>query len=183
MQVLDATLPIESLIPHRPPMLLVDRVIAAGPERLLACAQLTPDAPFCSPQGVPAAMGLEYLGQAAAAFFSVQPDANVDSTPPRPGMLIGSRSYACNGGFFPVSHSLIIEIEPATTVGSTGLVKFRGAIYVLTTDEAQRSELLQTTATALGTLCTYLTTAEPFAQGDLSVYLPPVDPTRELIQS
>lgn len=183
MQVLDATLPIESLIPHRPPMLLVDRVIAAGPERLLACAQLTPDTPFCSPLGIPAAMGLEYLGQAAAAFFSAQRSFDVDSTPPRPGMLIASRSYSCKDGFFPRSHFLIIDIAPASAVGSTGLVKFRGAIYLLTTDEAQRSELLQTTATALDTLCTYLTTAEPFAQGDLSVYLPPFDPTRELIQS
>ena len=183
LHAIDSTVAIESLIPHRPPMVLLDRVIAVGPQQLLAHAELTPDAPFCSASGVPACIGLEYLGQAAAAFFSTQEPAGTTVMPPRPGLLIASRSYTCSDGYFPASHHLLIDIEPASAVGLSGLVKFRGALHVLNPNDTHHLELLQNAPAKLDSLCAYLAAAEPFAQGDLSVYLPPFENTPEPNQS
>lgn len=165
------------LIPHRPPMQLLDRVIASNNERLLATTRLTKRAPFCTSDGVPSCMGLEYLGQCAAAFFSVQQMSlnNKNSVPPTPGMLIASRSYLCQLGYFPPGQHLLFDLTPTSNVGSSGLVKFRGAIYVLPqTTEAIR-QLAATSTEELQNLLASTRDTEPFAEGDLSVYLPPAD--------
>lgn len=171
MTMLSVNQEIEALIPHRPPMQLLDSVIAAGPARLLASAELTPQAPFQTALGVPACVGIEYLGQAAAAFFSVSRGATTVNQPPRPGMLIASRSYRCNDGHFPTSHHLLIDIVPSSVINSSGLVKFRGEIYVCHQDQVH--------AKPIGALCEFLTAAQSFAEGDLSVYLPPPELTPE----
>jgi len=142
---------IEQLIPHQPPMRLIDKIVSASETSLKATATLKADCPFWTSQGVPACIGLEYLGQAAAAFFSVLAQASNNSTSkedPRPGMLIASRSYECTQGFFPTDCTLLIEVNPQNKVQSSGLVKFSGTLNEL---ESSRS----------------------FAKGDISVYLPP----------
>jgi len=144
---------IEHLIPHQPPMRLLDKIVSADDERLTASATLIPNCPFWTPQGVPACIGLEYLGQAAAAFFSVysqraEEQKDPSATEPRPGMFIASRSYESTIGFFPTERTLLIEVAPQSQVSAAGLVKFTGTL-----SDAESSQL--------------------FAKGDISVYLPP----------
>jgi len=140
---------IEQLIPHQPPMRLLDSIVSCDTTSLQALAKLTTNCPFWTPRGVPACIGLEYLGQAAAAFFSILaqqiPKGPVD---PRPGMLIASRSYASSVGFFPPECTLLIELAPTSQVAGSGLVKFSGTLL-----DQQSSQ--------------------SFAKGDISVYLPP----------
>ena len=162
----------DSLVPHRPPIQLLDRVIAASAERLLASTTLTRQAPFSTVAGVPACIGLEYLGQAAAAFFSARlllGNARTETPTPRPGMLIGSRNYSCEQGFFPLDQTLLIDITPSSALAEAGLVKFRGAIHCVASSELSKPG-------NLSDLEEFLFDAQPFAQGDLSVYLP--DPNR-----
>ena len=140
--------PIEELIPHQPPMRLIDTVVSATETSLKATATLSTGCPFWTPQGVPACIGLEYLGQTAAAFFSVLAQSSNNNEDPRPGMLIASRSYESARGFFPTDCTLLIEVRPQNKVQSSGLVKFSGT---LTDFESSQS----------------------FAKGDISVYLPP----------
>jgi len=139
---------IEDLIPHRPPMRLLDKIVSADATRLTAMANLSNGCPFWTPQGVPTCIGLEYIGQAAAAFFSVIASGKSAEEAPRAGMLIASRAYQCNTGFFPAECRLLIEVIPQSEVSASGLVKFSGTL----TDFA---------------------TSESFAKGDISVYLPP----------
>lgn len=187
LQRLDPAIRMDTLIPHRPPMQLIDRVIAAGTSRLLASAELGAGAPFRSDLGVPACIGLEYLGQSAAAFFSVQALVSVqrgsgdndDITSPRPGMLIASRNYRCCEGYFPPETHLLIDLALNSTVSNSGLVKFSGAIHSVNPASAARSALLDTRSDGLITLCDFLQDATPFAEGDLSVYLPPADHSAE----
>jgi len=168
LQLLDAGISMDSLVPHRPPMQLLDRVIAASPERLLATTTLTRQAPFSTIVGVPACVGLEYLGQSAAAFFSVRllfSNAPSKTQIPTPGMLIGSRNYSCEQGFFPLGQTLLIDVAPTTALTAAGLVKFRGAIHSLESD-------LPLDTNNLSGVEEFLRDAQPFAEGDLSVYLP-----------
>jgi len=176
LRPIDASVSMDSLVPHRPPMQLLDRVIAASSERLLASAPLTAQAPFSTDNGVPACVGLEYLGQAAAAFFSVRfllhnaDTLHKDKTPiPRPGMLIGSRNYNCELGFFPPGKTLLIDIAPSSALTASGLVKFRGVIYLADSPLPADPENLPVVEE-------FLRTAQPFAAGDLSVYLPDAEP-------
>lgn len=177
MQPFSPAISMNELIPHRPPMQLLDRVIASSKERLLGTAHITRSAPFCTSDGVPSCMGLEYLGQCAAAFFSVQRTGSegmsLDS--PAPGMLIASRSYLCRLGHFPLDEHLLFDVSPTSQVGSSGLVKFRGAIYVVPSAEETVRELSATSIDDLNSVLAFAQRTEPFAEGDLSVYLPPAD--------
>ncbi len=139
---------IEQLIPHQPPMRLIDKIVSASEISLKATATLKTGCPFWTPQGVPACIGLEYLGQAAAAFFSVLAQTSNNKEDPRPGMFIASRSYEAATGFFPADCTLLIEVTPQNKVQSSGLVKFSGTL-----NDFQSSQ--------------------SFAKGDISVYLPP----------
>ncbi|MCP2167070.1 3-hydroxyacyl-ACP dehydratase FabZ family protein [Goodfellowiella coeruleoviolacea] len=60
---------ITALLPHRPPMLLVDRVVARGPGRLVAERTVTPGDPWLRAGGFPDALLLESWLQAAALLF------------------------------------------------------------------------------------------------------------------
>jgi len=143
---------IKDLIPHQPPMRLLDQIVSADQTCLTATAKLTNGCPFWTPQGVPACIGLEYIGQAAAAFFSVLASGSSNNKSadeaPRPGMLIASRSYQCTTGFFPKECTLLIEVTPQSQVNESGLVKFAGTLADLGSSVS-------------------------FAKGDISVYLPP----------
>lgn len=161
---------LDPLIPHRPPMQLLDAVLGCDNKQLLARARLRQVSSFTGALGVPACIGLEYMGQAAAAYFSVaerQIDAPTQVAAPRPGMLIASRSYSCARGFFPVPADLLVSIELTSDFSGaqSGLVKFSGNIRVLPagtldglSSAPQPAEMADSTV---------------FAQGDLSVYLPP----------
>ncbi len=137
---------VADLIPHQPPMRLLDAIVECGESHLKATATIEPGCPFWTADGVHSCIGLEYLGQACAAYFALCAPESAD-TEPRPGMLIASRNYRSERAYFPAHSTLAIDISPSSKITPTGLVKFTGTL----------SDLV---------------TAESFANGDLSVYLP-----------
>ena len=137
---------VADLIPHQPPMRLLDAIVESGESHLKATAAIEPGCPFWTADGVHSCIGLEYLGQACAAYFAICTPGSADIKP-RPGMLIASRTYQCNRAYFPAHRTLAINISPSSKVTATGLVKFTGTLSDLATSES-------------------------FANGDLSVYLP-----------
>ena len=102
--------PLEQLLPHRPPMLLLDAV-----ERfdgaVLAC-RVTPRAggPFVRGGFVPALVSVEYFAQAAAAYFGVVHHRSGGAM--RMGVLLGGVPGV------PAAHVVIIG---AGVVGSNAL--------------------------------------------------------------
>jgi predicted hotdog family 3-hydroxylacyl-ACP dehydratase len=152
-----------TLIPHQPPMCLVDTLIEYSADHLWA--GVTPDAQslFATPKGVSACVGLEYLAQAAAAFFTLHASADV---PPRQGMLIACRRFTTNLAYYPLAQTLLLHVclgsrlPPDTT--TPGLVKFRGEVYLTphhTADTAPLFNLADITPEQAATVA------------DLSVYL------------
>ena len=67
-RVTDATYPpIVELVPHRPPMLLLDRVLSYDGECVVCETVLEPESPFVDEGEVPAIVGIEYMAQTIAA--------------------------------------------------------------------------------------------------------------------
>ena len=70
------TLAIAQLIPHRPPMLLLDRIIEADFEHVIVETVIREGSTFYqSGCGVPALVGIEYMAQAAATLGGLQASA------------------------------------------------------------------------------------------------------------
>jgi predicted hotdog family 3-hydroxylacyl-ACP dehydratase len=97
-------LPLTELLPHRPPMVLLDRLVHLEPERLEAEVTLTEASPFCEDGRVGAWVGLEYMAQAVAALAGAR--SRLEGRPPRVGLLLGTREYRSEVPHFLVGQVL-----------------------------------------------------------------------------
>lgn len=101
--------PLEALLPHRPPMLLLDEVLECSPGRACCRVRLRPDSPFMEAGRVRALVALEYMGQAAAACAGAQ--AREAGGAPRIGLLLGTRELTLAVEHFSAGDALVVEAE------------------------------------------------------------------------
>jgi predicted hotdog family 3-hydroxylacyl-ACP dehydratase len=107
---------IYDLIPHREPMLLIDRVVQVAADSASAEVQISPQASFFQPGlGVPAWIGLEYMGQTAALIAGYQRQQGL--TRPHLGFLLGTRQYTMNTAWFRDGDELLVECQQAAVIG------------------------------------------------------------------
>jgi 3-oxoacyl-[acyl-carrier-protein] synthase-1 len=111
----------EELLPHDHPMILIDKIECLRERGLTASVTVRPDALFVEPQGIPAWVGIEYMGQAIAAHAGWC--ARREGRPVRIGLLVGTRRYASDCGHFPLGAKLEISVD-AITSNATGLQVF-----------------------------------------------------------
>lgn len=100
-------LPLEAYLPHRGRMLLLDRVLEAGPGRMLCAVSLRADSPFCRDGRVPAYIGIEYMAQATGALVGWQ--SMTRGQPVRVGFLISVRKYSSRVNHFSAGTTLRVE--------------------------------------------------------------------------
>ena len=62
-----AEIPVKELLPHDPPMVLLDRVTSYDESTLTAEVDISTESMFCGDDGVPGWVGVEYMAQAVAA--------------------------------------------------------------------------------------------------------------------
>lgn len=104
------------LIPHREPMLLIDRVVDVAADAAAAEVVIHSDTPFFQKGlGVPAWIGLEYMGQTAALIAGHQLRQGL--TRPHLGFLLGTRQYAMNTSWFNEGDRLLIECVQVAVTG------------------------------------------------------------------
>src|SRR4051812_24442609 len=113
--------PIADLVPHRAPMLLVDRLVEDGPEHVCVEAEIKQGELFVTPEGAPAWVGIELMAQTVASFAGLQ--ARKANEPVRLGFLLGTRRYESTRPFFPVGAKLLIEATQEL-VAENGLAVF-----------------------------------------------------------
>ena len=92
--------PVDELVLHAAPMLLIDEVCSADPDRLHARVRIHKNSMFFEDGiGVPAYVGIEYIAQAVAAYSGWRGKQADPATPPRIGYLLGTRkmTLACDG--------------------------------------------------------------------------------------
>ncbi len=81
------------LLPHRPPMVLIDGVEVFDPDakRVVVSVKIDDSNPFFSDGGVPSWVAIEYMAQASAALVGLRDRSCAPDCAPRPGMLLGTR--------------------------------------------------------------------------------------------
>ena len=116
-----ALLPIESYVPHRDPMLLIHRLLDAGPLHAVAEVTVPADGLFVHDGRVPGWVGIEYMAQTIAAWSGARDLA--EGREPRQGMLLGTRRYhAAVSDFVP---GMVLRVETHQEfVADTGLGMF-----------------------------------------------------------
>ncbi len=89
---------LEELLPHRPPMALIDAVESFdfAAKTLTATVTVSPEQIFHftgtdSEAGVPNWVAIEYMAQASAALVSACDKSRMPDQPVRPGLLLGTR--------------------------------------------------------------------------------------------
>ena len=86
-------IPLDELLPHRPPMVLIDAVESfdAAAKRLTARVTIGENQMFFDGQGVPNWVAIEYMAQTAAALVGYYDRHVAPGQPVRPGLLLGTR--------------------------------------------------------------------------------------------
>jgi predicted hotdog family 3-hydroxylacyl-ACP dehydratase len=100
--------PIVELIPHRPPMLLLDRVLSYDGVRVVCETVLEASSPFVDQGQVPAVVGIEYMAQAIAAGAGLSA-RDKGETAARMGFLLGCRDLTIAVDNFRVGDRLTVE--------------------------------------------------------------------------
>lgn len=113
--------PISALLPHRGTMLLVERLLAEGPESVRVETTIRRDMPFVTDEGFPAWAGIELMAQCIGAWAGIQRlrgGGRVEL-----GFLVGTRRYECLAPVFPVGARLEIHAQQEL-VAENGLAVF-----------------------------------------------------------
>jgi len=118
--------PVQDLIPHSDDMVLLDKIESYAEHRLQASLTITGDSLFAEDEGVPAWVGLEYMGQAIAALAGIT--ARNRGEPVRVGFLVSTRRYEPEVSHFSCGSQLTITVE-VVTFNTTGLRVFECSIY------------------------------------------------------
>lgn len=114
--------PVADLLSHRPPALLLERILELSATHCVALVRVEPGAWYLQGDGTaPAWVGLEWMAQAASAFSGHR--HRLAGRAPRIGFLLGTRSYEALVSSFPVGTELEVEAE-AIFLDDTGLSAF-----------------------------------------------------------
>ena len=109
-----------ALLPHEPPMVLIDRVLSFDEQHFETEVVIDADTPFAEADGVPGWVGIEYMAQTVAAKAGAQ--AREQGLPPTVGFLLGTRSYRSDISRFPLGSRLRVVVEPLFIEGSLAAV-------------------------------------------------------------
>jgi predicted hotdog family 3-hydroxylacyl-ACP dehydratase len=115
-----STHPVADLLPHAPPMVLLDSVLGWDAGRLDASVAIRPDIPFFQlGKGVPAHVGIEYMAQACGAFAGLEALENGEKV--RVGFLLGCRRYLAAVDWFTDGMQLTVRISEVFRDGMMGV--------------------------------------------------------------
>jgi predicted hotdog family 3-hydroxylacyl-ACP dehydratase len=99
--------PIELILPHARPMILIDRVVGRDADRIVTEVTVRPDAPFFRPgYGIAAHVAMEWMAQSCGAYVGAQTlDAGL---PVRVGFLLGTRDFNSRIAWFELGNILTV---------------------------------------------------------------------------
>ena len=106
------------LVPHRPPMLLINEVVAVDARSSSARVMIDSQASFYQAgAGVPTWIGLEYMGQTAALIAGYQLKHGL--VEPHLGFLLGTRHYQTQLDYFAENSTLRVSCQEKALVGDS----------------------------------------------------------------
>ncbi len=132
---------LETLLPHRPPMLLLTTVLSVDEERACCEAAVSEEMPFIDRQGnLPGWVGIELMAQTIAVWGGQH--AKSENRAVGVGMLLGCRKYISKVSDFPAGARLIINAEKIIQDGNMGVFHCTISCSECTVAEAQLSTYL-----------------------------------------
>jgi predicted hotdog family 3-hydroxylacyl-ACP dehydratase len=96
----EAMCPIAELVPHRPPMILLDRVLTADWQSIACETTITDRSAFVREGKVSATIAIEYMAQAAAAWL---------------GALARARTDLAGGGYLVGLRDVVLQLDAFAT--------------------------------------------------------------------
>lgn len=117
------TLPsIDALIPHQPPMRLLDELCSYDDKSTSSRVRLTEASPFMREGRVAAVVALEYMAQCVAAHATLHPNAaenastdllegSIELPRPRIGYLVGVRRLDLMVEHFEIGDELLVTVS------------------------------------------------------------------------
>ena len=117
--------PLATLLPHAPPMLLLDRVLEHGEDWILVETTIAADHPFFDPAagGVPCHVGIELMAQACGAFAGL--GSLAEGRPPALGFLLGTRMFTSSVARFMAGDRLTVRVAKLYLDGEMGVFDCR----------------------------------------------------------
>jgi predicted hotdog family 3-hydroxylacyl-ACP dehydratase len=101
--------PVVELVPHDPPMLLIDELLEADSEHAVSRVSITVRSTFVENGKVPALVTIEYMAQTIAAFAGAQNKAKGE--PIQLGFLMGCRTMKLAVDALAVGDELRVEVK------------------------------------------------------------------------
>ena len=101
--------PVELLLPHSHPMILVDRLLTAEDDSVTAEVRLRPDSPLVGPDGrVSALVSIEYMAQTIGLLTGYESFRR--HLPVQVGYLLGARDLSLSTDHFSAGDTLTVEV-------------------------------------------------------------------------
>lgn len=111
--------PIDDLLPHARPMILLDEVVGRVDGRFVSVLTVREGAPFVEAgRGAPAHVAVEWMAQACGA--QVGAEAKEAGAPVRMGLLLGTRDFRAAVAWFAVGERLEVSVAPVFRDESMG---------------------------------------------------------------
>lgn len=132
---------IADFIPHRAPMILIDKIIRHQQDALETEVQITPQSAYFDEQrqAVPNYVGIEYMAQSIAALAGVEAKLRRDKI--RVGFLLGSRKLALHTAQYELNRRYRTQVKRLYQEES-GLAVFDCQIYLLPEAGAEQTPQL-----------------------------------------
>ncbi|MGN0901737.1 MAG: hypothetical protein ACI4M9_00500 [Succinivibrio sp.] len=102
----------EHYLPHRPPMVLIDKIEDVGDDYAVLLCEVNDSsvlAPFITDKGLPGFIILELFSQAVGIWSGYHSIKNDGDIPPL-GMVLGGREIYCKDRYFPYGSTLKIKV-------------------------------------------------------------------------
>ncbi|HVY25425.1 MAG TPA: hypothetical protein VHB79_02695 [Polyangiaceae bacterium] len=131
---------LRELLPHREPMILIDRLTEVHTEYLESEVTIGPDSQFLRGNSVPVWVGVEYIAQTCAAFAGME--AHQRGEPARAGFVLAARGYKPTVAGFELGSRLRVRVTLVHR-DPTGLSMVEGKITL----QGSETALVETTMT------------------------------------
>ena len=101
---------IAEFVPHRAPMILIDKVIKHQQDSLITQVEITEQSAYfnAATNGVPNYVGIEYMAQSIAALAGVEAHLRNDKI--RVGFLLGTRKLLMHQPLYQLGHKYQISV-------------------------------------------------------------------------
>ena len=103
--------PVDELLPHARPMILIDEVVGRVDGAFVTALTVRAGAPFVEPgRGAPAHVAIEWMAQTCGACVGAE--AKESGAPVRLGLLLGTRDFRCTIPWFAEGERLEVSVVP-----------------------------------------------------------------------